>query len=97
MHEFDFLQVTQSEKSGDAIAIRFTRSDNAEMAVIVIDAGYIDFGDILADHIEEHTELAYRPGDQHASRRRSLQRSGSLAGTRDCGRAHDSPPGSPRS
>lgn len=54
MYEADFLQVTQSEKSGDAIAIRFTRPDNGEMAVIVIDAGYTDLGDILADHIKEH-------------------------------------------
>ncbi len=54
MYEADFLQVTHSEKSGDAIAVRFTRPDYGDVAVIVIDAGYAEFGDTLADHIEEH-------------------------------------------
>lgn len=64
MYEPDFLQVTQTKKSGDAIALRFTRPDNGEMAVFVIDAGYSEFGDTLADHIDKGAlpHLARRSG-----------------------------------
>jgi beta-lactamase superfamily II metal-dependent hydrolase len=54
VYEVDFLQVATSEKSGDAIALRFTRPDNGKLAVVVIDAGYAEFGDTLADHIRQY-------------------------------------------
>lgn len=59
MYEIDFLQVTTTEKSGDAIAMRFTRPDNDRLAVVVIDAGYTAFGDTLADHIKGFYETSH--------------------------------------
>ncbi len=54
MHEVDFLPVGDGERSGDAIAMRFTRPDTGETAVVVIDAGFKDDGEDLVTHIETY-------------------------------------------
>jgi beta-lactamase superfamily II metal-dependent hydrolase len=52
VHEVDFWNVSISMKSGDAISLRFTDPATNQNAVVVIDAGYKDFGSELADKIE---------------------------------------------
>src|SRR5687768_8922690 len=52
MYEIDFLPVGDEGQSGDAIAIRFTRPDNDEQAVVIIDAGFQDDGDALVEHVK---------------------------------------------
>ena len=52
MHEVDFWNVSISMKSGDAISLRFTDPATNQYVVVVIDAGYKDFGSDLADRIE---------------------------------------------
>jgi len=55
MYEIGFLPVESESgpgsKSGDAIAIRFLDSGGA-YRVVVIDGGFTNVGDDLADHIE---------------------------------------------
>lgn len=49
MLEMDWLAVGDGEKSGDAIAARFTRADTGALAHIVVDAGFKDDGkDVVA-------------------------------------------------
>jgi beta-lactamase superfamily II metal-dependent hydrolase len=52
MFEIDFLPVGDGEKSGDAIAMRFTRPDTGATAVVTIDAGFKDNGVALTEHVE---------------------------------------------
>ncbi|MDP9201128.1 MAG: MBL fold metallo-hydrolase [Gemmatimonadota bacterium] len=52
MFEIDFWQVSISEKSADAITARWTRPDTSRMAVVVIDAGFTEFGNKVADEVE---------------------------------------------
>ena len=54
MHEIDFLPVGDVGRSGDAIAMRFTRPDTGGQAVVVIDAGFQDDGEALVDHIQKY-------------------------------------------
>lgn len=49
MFEFDFLAVGEKTKTGDAIAMRFTRPDTGTEAVVVIDGGFLESGEKLAD------------------------------------------------
>lgn len=52
MYEVDFLPVGQAGKHGDAIAMRFTRPDTGGLAHVVIDAGFIENGDALVEHVQ---------------------------------------------
>lgn len=54
MHEIDFLKVAGGEKSGDAIAMRFTRPDTDQLAHVVIDAGFKENGDELVALINKY-------------------------------------------
>lgn len=63
MYEVDFLPVGDGERSGDAIALHFTRADTNGSAVVVIDAGFKDDGEALVEHIQsyygtDHVDLA---------------------------------------
>lgn len=59
MYEIDFLPVGDGEHSGDAIAVRFTRPDTGEHAVIIIDAGFQDDGDAIVEHVQEWYGTSY--------------------------------------
>jgi beta-lactamase superfamily II metal-dependent hydrolase len=48
--EVDFLPVGDGSRSGDAIALRFTRPDTGALAHVIIDGGYEDDGDALVEH-----------------------------------------------
>lgn len=50
MFEIDYLPVGDGSKSGDAIAMRFTRPDTGGLAHVIIDAGFEDDGEALVDH-----------------------------------------------
>lgn len=54
MYEVDHLWVGEKTNTGDAIAMRFTRPDTGANAVVVIDGGFHETGDRLADHIEKY-------------------------------------------
>lgn len=58
MYEVDFLPVEHGEKSGDAIALRFTDSAfwSGDQVVCVVDGGYTDEGHNLVDHIRKYYE-----------------------------------------
>lgn len=72
MHEIDFLAVGEKTKTGDAIAMRFTRPDTGAQAVVVIDGGFLQSGTQLADLIRNRygTEtvdlmVCTHPDDDH--------------------------------
>lgn len=74
MHEIDFLAVGDESKSGDAIAMRFTRPDNGQPAVVVIDGGFAASGDALVELIQTHYGTTFvdlvvctHPDDDHIS------------------------------
>jgi beta-lactamase superfamily II metal-dependent hydrolase len=54
--EIDYMPVGDGEKSGDAITLRFGNlfGPRSEQRVIVIDGGFQDSGEELANHIKEH-------------------------------------------
>jgi beta-lactamase superfamily II metal-dependent hydrolase len=56
MHEVDFLPVGAGEKSGDAIALRFTAPNpaNNNQVVVIIDGGFSEVGSNLANHVEKY-------------------------------------------
>lgn len=54
MYEVDYLWVGEKSNTGDAIAMRFTRPDTGAEAVVVIDGGFHETGDRMADHIETY-------------------------------------------
>jgi len=56
MYEFDFLPVGDGDKSGDAIAVRFTLPDgwDEQEYVCVVDGGFLDDGQALVDHIGKY-------------------------------------------
>ena len=58
MYEFDFLPVGDGGRSGDAIAMRFTRPDNGALAHVIIDAGFQDDGLALVQHVVDYYETA---------------------------------------
>ncbi|MBC8725816.1 MBL fold metallo-hydrolase [Paraburkholderia sp. 31.1] len=75
-YELDFLAV-ETDKSGDAIAIRYTI--NGTTGVHVIDGGYLDTGDQLVAHIKEHYGVAHvdhvvltHPDQDHANGLRKI-------------------------
>jgi beta-lactamase superfamily II metal-dependent hydrolase len=51
MYEIEFLPVGDGERSGDALALRFTRPDTGGYAHVIIDAGFQDDGEALVDHV----------------------------------------------
>ncbi len=54
MYEFDFLAVGEGERSGDAIAVRFTVPNRNQPVVGVIDAGFKANGGELVEHVERY-------------------------------------------
>jgi len=52
MFEIDYLPVGDGARSGDAIAMRFTRPDNGHLAHVIIDGGFQDDGDDLVEHVK---------------------------------------------
>ena len=62
MYEVDFLPVESEEgpgsKSGDAIAVHWRRTGGDDM-VIVIDSGFTNVGDDVADHILKYYPTSY--------------------------------------
>lgn len=62
MFEIDFMAVGDGARSGDAIAMRFTRPDNGQLAHVIIDAGFKSSGEALVSHFVslygvEHVDL----------------------------------------
>ena len=51
MFEVDHLAVGKGTKSGDAITMRFTRDDNAQLAHVIIDGGFITNGLDIVRHV----------------------------------------------
>ena len=58
--EIDFLSVGDSEKSGDAIALRWGNLDGprGEQMVVIVDGGFADDGQALVDHLATHYNTA---------------------------------------
>ncbi len=54
MYEIDFIPVGDGDRSGLAIAMRFTRADTGGLAHVVIDGGFQDDGADLVDLIQTH-------------------------------------------
>jgi hypothetical protein len=54
MYEFDFLPVGDGERSGDAIALRFTNPAGSGFVTGIIDAGFAPAGQALVDHFQEY-------------------------------------------
>lgn len=54
MHEIAFLPVGDGERSGDAIALRFTRPDTGRYVHVLIDAGFQDDGEALVQHVRTY-------------------------------------------
>ncbi|MDO8208981.1 MBL fold metallo-hydrolase [Conexibacter sp. CPCC 206217] len=52
MYEVDFLPVGDGEKSGDAIALRFTNPETGLPAVGIVDSGFRDDGEALVEHVK---------------------------------------------
>ena len=52
MYEVDVLPVGEGEKSGDAIALRYSTTGSwSDQVVVVIDGGFGDDGEALVEHI----------------------------------------------
>jgi beta-lactamase superfamily II metal-dependent hydrolase len=56
MYEIDFLPVGDGGRSGDAIAMRFTRPDTGTLAHVIVDAGFQDDGEALVAHVKKYYE-----------------------------------------
>jgi len=54
MYEIDFFVAGEGERSGDAIALRYTTPGRAEPIVGVIDAGFLSNGEELVKHIPKY-------------------------------------------
>jgi beta-lactamase superfamily II metal-dependent hydrolase len=54
MYEIEYLAVGDGEKSGEAIALRFTSTADGSIVTGVIDAGFTDTGPELVNHIIRH-------------------------------------------
>ena len=51
MYEIDFWNVSTTAKSGDAISIRMWDANQQRNVIVVVDAGYQEFGTQLADNV----------------------------------------------
>lgn len=72
MYEVDYLYVGEKSNTGDAIAMRFTRPDTLTEAVVIIDGGFHETGDRLADHVRNYYDknvvdlvVCTHPDDDH--------------------------------
>jgi glyoxylase-like metal-dependent hydrolase (beta-lactamase superfamily II) len=54
MYEIDFFAVGDGERSGDAIALRYTIPGRTEPVLGVIDAGFLSNGEELVEHIPKY-------------------------------------------
>ena len=54
MFEVDFLPVGDGERSGDAIALRYTQPQTGEIVTGIIDAGFEDDGEALVTHFHDY-------------------------------------------
>jgi beta-lactamase superfamily II metal-dependent hydrolase len=54
VYEIDFLPVGDGGRSGDAIAMRFTRPDTGGYAHLIVDAGFQDDGEALVEHVKAY-------------------------------------------
>jgi beta-lactamase superfamily II metal-dependent hydrolase len=52
--EFDFLAVGDGERSGDAIALRYSHPATGVPVLGIVDAGFDDDGDALVEHVIEY-------------------------------------------
>lgn len=72
-YEVDFLPVGNGERSGDAIAARFLKSDG-QHETMIIDGGTKESGQALVDHVKKHYSTSHvhhvvntHPDGDHAS------------------------------
>lgn len=72
MIDIDFLWVGEEQKTGDAITCQFTDPSTGQEVVVVIDGGFTDDGDRIADHVRTYygtnrVDLAIctHPDDDH--------------------------------
>lgn len=72
MHEVDYLWVGEKSNTGDAIACRFTHPQTRVNTVVVIDGGFRETGDRIADLIQAYYEtstidlvVCTHPDDDH--------------------------------
>ncbi len=54
MYEIDFLPIGDGARSGDAIAMRFTRPDSDALAHVIIDGGFQDDGQAIVNHVNHY-------------------------------------------
>lgn len=54
MYEIDFFAVGEGERSGDAIALRYTIPGRTDPIVGIIDAGFLANGEALVEHIPRY-------------------------------------------
>jgi len=54
MYEIDFLPVGDGGRSGDAIAMRFTRPETGGYAHVIVDAGFKEDGEALVEHVKNY-------------------------------------------
>ena len=80
--EIDFLPVNSKSKSGDCIAIRYTKTDSwDDQKVITVDGGTLESGDNLVAHIEKYYDtnkvdlaiLTHPDGDHASGMRRVIK------------------------
>lgn len=72
MHEVDYLWVGEKSNTGDAIACRFTEPQTQATRVVVIDGGFRETGERIADLIEKYYKTSVidlvvctHPDDDH--------------------------------
>ena len=58
MHEIDYLYVGDKTNTGDAIACRFTDPATGQLAVVVIDGGFVETGTRLVEHIRDYYDTS---------------------------------------
>ncbi len=54
MYEIDLFAVGEGERSGDAIALRYTIPGRTDPIVGIIDAGFLVNGEVLAEHVPRY-------------------------------------------
>lgn len=73
-YEIDFLPVGDSEKSGDAISLRYSSDNGATWTIGVVDGGTQEAGEALCEHIPKYYDtdavdfvICTHPEQDHAS------------------------------
>src|SRR5687767_11087738 len=59
IYEVDYIYVGNGARSGDAIALRFTRSDTGGLAHMIIDGGFQPDGERLVDRFKTQYQTSY--------------------------------------